>query len=651
MNVDGPSRYVGASDAEHMGRAPANDTRGGHRDSTLRQVGTGHVRTESSRVSFAPPLPIPERLGSLNPARRRMKGSSNYQTDMELPETVETYESPLSTPSSVRRSKSSPGFVHRLTKKISSTFGMSTVIHRAHLKSRPSVQIVRYHAEALNALGNQGDSANDSSDPSTPLSGSGSPRSGATSTPPTSGEPSPNRSKSLFENELVEGKFLDGGRLLCPIREAPKVSATIATAEVTANTKIYFETKFDDMLGPYPRDLRSEEFLARMRSLPLTVDEQEEARQKWYQQETDYLRQCRVVNSNANAFETDDMVARAGYEPIEVLGRGSFGVVRLVRERQDYIWGPEDYSFRDHDDFLSFSMRRKVMDGETKDVYAMKVIRKSEMIRNSQEGHIRAERDLLVRSENSQWIVPLISSFQDSSNLYLIMDYMVGGDFLGLLIRKNMLPESVTKFYMAEMLNCLEETHRLCWIHRDVKPDNFLISPSGHLKISDFGLAFNGHWAHDQAYYNSHRYDLVRLLDIKVAGDAIDQKEARERREEPELRYDFHARYVPGKSREYPAFEYKVTRRHFARSVVGTSQYMAPEVIKGDYYDGRCDWWSFGIILFEVRSPKTGRCWAMANLEQCLFGYTPFACEDRHRTKIKILVSPVPFTRPTILAD
>lgn len=604
FNVDGPSPDVDTPHAENMSRDPATpvkDTNCAQQGSTLLQEDTGHALPESSRASCAPSLLIPERLGSLSPTRR-MEGTSDYQADDTDPnEIFEAYESRLFTPSNVRRSKSSPGFVHRVSKTISSTFGVSTVIHRAHLKSRPSVQIVRYHTEAMNALGNQGDSANDSTDPSTPHSGSRSPTSAATLTPPTSGEPSPDRSKSMFEDELVDGRPVDSGKLLSPIREAPDVTATIATAEVTANAKIYFETKFDDMLGPYPRDLRAEEFLVHMRSLPLTADEQEEARRNWYKQETDYLRQCRVVNSNANAYEDDDVVARAGYEPIEVLGRGSFGVVRLVREKSDFVfWGPEDYSYRDPHDTYYNGLRRRAMIGVKKDVFAMKVIRKSEMIRNSQEGHIRAERDLLVRSERSKWIVPLIASFQDSNNLYLIMDYMVGGDFLGLLIRKNILTEGVAKFYMAEMLLCLEETHRLCWIHRDVKPDNFLIDASGHLKISDFGLAFNGHWAHDQNYYNSHRYDLVKLLDIKVNGDAIDRKEARERHNEPELRYDFHARYIPGRSREYPAYEYHVTRRQFAQSVVGTSQYMAPEVIKGDYYDGRCDWWSFGIILFEV---------------------------------------------------
>ncbi len=97
--------------------------------------------------------------------------------------------------------------------------------------------------------------------------------------------------------------------------------------------------------------------------------------------------------------------------------------------------------------------------------------------------------------------------------------------FFGLLIRENTLHESVARFYIAEMIVCVEATHALRCIHRDIKPDNFLISASGHLKISDFGLAFDGHWAHDTAYYYSHRYSLLSALGIQVEGDEQDKKD------------------------------------------------------------------------------------------------------------------------------
>ena len=93
--------------------------------------------------------------------------------------------------------------------------------------------------------------------------------------------------------------------------------------------------------------------------------------------------------------------------------------------------------------------------------------------------------------------------FQDTKNLYLVMEYCIGGDFLGLLIRKNTLNEDITKHYIADMILCIEEAHRLRWSHRDVKPDNFLISASGYLKISDFGLAFDGRGSMSRVSFTS----------------------------------------------------------------------------------------------------------------------------------------------------
>ncbi|RMZ66382.1 serine threonine- kinase cbk1 [Pyrenophora seminiperda CCB06] len=255
----------------------------------------------------------------------------------------------------------------------------------------------------------------------------------------------------------------------------------------------------------------------------------------------------------------------------------------------------------------------------------MKVIRKSDMLRNSQEGHLRAERDFLVASENSRWVVPLVSAFQDNNNLYLVMEYMMGGDFLGLLLREDILDESVAKWYLAEMILCVEEAHKMNWIHRDVKPDNFLITSSGHLKISDFGLAFDGHWTHNQTYYNEQRYSLLRDLDMHVDGDAVDVEERNKNGARNTLELISNDAPPRGRKQESPNgpiidWLNREQRRQFARSVVGTSQYMAPEVIRGEHYDGRCDWWSIGIILYE-----------------CLYGCTPFFCESRQATKARIL--------------
>lgn len=147
------------------------------------------------------------------------------------------------------------------------------------------------------------------------------------------------------------------------------------------------------------------------------------------------------------------------------------------------------------------------------------------------------------------------------------------------------------------MILCIEEAHRMNWIHRDVKPDNFLITSSGHLKISDFGLAFDGHWTHNQAYYNEQRYGLLQDLDLHVEGDEQDVEEERGRqvaKKALELidrktgRSPFDAKQ-PGPNGPIIDWLNQTQRRQFAKSVVGTSQYMAPEVIRGENYDGRCD--------------------------------------------------------------
>ncbi|EOA83279.1 hypothetical protein ACJQWK_00278 [Exserohilum turcicum] len=325
-------------------------------------------------------------------------------------------------------------------------------------------------------------------------------------------------------------------------------------------------------------------------------------------------------------------VHASNYDIIRVLGKGSFGVVRLVREKSENcetLRGSSS-SARYLDGSLTLQNETPpVLNQRPKQLFAMKVIRKSDMLRNSQEGHLRAERDFLVASENSRWVVPLIAAFQDNNNLYLVMEYMMGGDFLGLLLRHDILDENVAKWYVAEMILCIEEAHKMNWIHRDVKPDNFLITASGHLKISDFGLAFDGHWVHNQTYYNEQRYSLLRDLDLQVEGDEQDVEEERNRQDARRAMDQIHgntanrSRYQTRQdSANGPIIDWlnREQRRQFAKSVVGTSQYMAPEVIRGESYDGRCDWWSIGIILYE-----------------CLYGCTPFFCDNRQATKARII--------------
>ena len=88
----------------------------------------------------------------------------------------------------------------------------------------------------------------------------------------------------------------------------------------------------------------------------------------------------------------------------------------------------------------------------------------------------------------SPWIVDLKASFQDEEYLYLVMEYLPGGDLMNLLIQKDILTEEEARFYIAELILSIESIHKLDCIHRDIKPDNILIDKNGHIKLSDFGL-------------------------------------------------------------------------------------------------------------------------------------------------------------------
>ncbi|RFU76211.1 agc ndr kinase [Trichoderma arundinaceum] len=386
---------------------------------------------------------------------------------------------------------------------------------------------------------------------------------------------------------------------------ADKPKPTILTVERAAAAKIYIETHFHELCSELQRrSIRRQNFEKESYyNTYLISNNTTLSYHHFYYQESCRLRDIRALKSKCTVQAKQQNVSPlvSKYEPLKVLGKGSFGVVRLVREKSD----------------LPYTCASQV--------YAMKIIRKSDMLRSSQEGHLRAERDFLVSYEGSEWVVPLIASFDDLSNLYLVMEYMPGGDFLGLLIRENILHEAVACFYVAEMILAVEEAHRLGFIHRDIKPDNFLISSSGHLKISDFGLAFDGQWPHDASYYNYHRYSLLRKLNLDAKGDEKDQEDNKSvqgrvekahtltgdlgRHDERSLASDQDLATVLG-------WRNRCGNRMRANSVVGTSQYMAPE--------------SIGIILFE-----------------CLYGHTPFLSDEgRKPTKQNILAHKEKFRFP-----
>ena len=172
------------------------------------------------------------------------------------------------------------------------------------------------------------------------------------------------------------------------------------------------------------------------------------------------------------------------------------------------------------------------------------------MINKNQVAHVRAERDILALAK-IPWIVELICSFQDEKYLYLVMEFLQGGDLMTLLMEKDILSEDDSRFYIAETILAVESVHSLNYIHRDLKPDNLLIGKDGHVKLSDFGLC-----KHVEIKPKSTNVSEALRKDLN-------REEAKASHMNPQL---FNRRA-----------EYK-RQRQLAYSTVGTPDYIAPEV-------------------------------------------------------------------------
>uniref|UniRef100_A0A8C1HYN8 non-specific serine/threonine protein kinase n=1 Tax=Cyprinus carpio carpio TaxID=630221 RepID=A0A8C1HYN8_CYPCA len=173
------------------------------------------------------------------------------------------------------------------------------------------------------------------------------------------------------------------------------------------------------------------------------------------------LRKNKNIDSFLNRYEKavtrlrELQVKLDDFDRVKLIGRGAFGAVQLVRHKA------------------------------SQQVYAMKQLSKFEMVKRSDSAFFWEERDIMAFSK-SPWIVQLCCAFQDVKYLYLVMEFMPGGDLVTLTSNYD-IPEEWARFYTAEVVLALDAIHSLGFIHRDIKPDNMLLDRNGHLKLADFG--------------------------------------------------------------------------------------------------------------------------------------------------------------------
>ena len=297
--------------------------------------------------------------------------------------------------------------------------------------------------------------------------------------------------------------------------------------------KNYIERRYNLQTA---KNMEWNEIMNQIDSLQICQEEKQKIKKEIYNQEVVKFRKLREKQTIRD------------YESLAIIGRGAFGEVHVCREKK------------------------------TGKIYAIKKIKKYILVVKNQIRHVLNEQ-IIMSKASSPWIVELKASFQEDEYLYLVMEYLPGGDLMNLLIQKDTLTEKEAKFYISELILAIESIHKLDCIHRDIKPDNILIGKDGHIKLSDFGLA-------------------------KIS-DKLYEKEDEK-----------YKNFLKNKKNEK---NNKMTHnKNF--SCVGTAYYVAPEVLNKKGYEEDIDWWSVGIIFYEM-----------------LMGYAPFCSKETSEVCYKVL--------------
>ncbi|KAH0846845.1 hypothetical protein AYO21_07403 [Fonsecaea monophora] len=311
-------------------------------------------------------------------------------------------------------------------------------------------------------------------------------------------------------------------------------------------TQLYFLDYYFDLLSyVHNRQSREAAFKASFPAPPETPREEFDAALHKY-----------LGRERANLRKRRTRLRHGDFQILTQVGQGGYGQVYLAQKK------------------------------DTREVCALKVMRKKLLFKLDEVRHILTERDILTAAK-SEWLVKLLYSFQDEEQIYLAMEYVPGGDFRTLLNNTGVLHNRHARFYIAEMFSCVDALHTLGYIHRDLKPENFLIDATGHVKLTDFGLAA-GMLSPIKIESMRIKLEEVGNAPVPFGMPAVEDRSADQRRE-----------------------GYRSLRKkdiNYAKSIVGSPDYMAPEVLKGETYDFTVDYWSLGCMLFEA-----------------LAGYPPFA--------------------------
>lgn len=167
--------------------------------------------------------------------------------------------------------------------------------------------------------------------------------------------------------------------------------------------------------------------------------------------------------SNGDFSHYDSRLTSADFDLLKVLGKGSFGKVMLVKKKND----PENT------------------------LYALKTLRKAALIKRNQLAHTSTERKIL-QDIQCPFLVHLVYAFQTADKLYMVLDYMGGGELFFWLKKDRRFSEARCKLYSAEIAHALDALHKASIVYRDLKPENILLDAVGHIRLTDFGLAKSG---------------------------------------------------------------------------------------------------------------------------------------------------------------